>query len=84
MSYLLGTTLCVECFKTFEPVRLMTSGGPVNATTTITYQIYIRAFSELKMGYASAMSVVLLAIVLAVTLVNLRLGHQLDDGGDEG
>ena len=84
VSYLLGTTLCVECFKTFEPVRLMTSGGPVNATTTITYQIYIRAFSEFKMGYASAMSVVLLAIVLAVTLVNLRLGHQLDDGGDEG
>ena len=60
----------------------MTSGGPVNATTTITYQIYLRAFSEFKMGYASAMSVVLLLIVLAVTLANLRLGHQLDEGGD--
>ncbi|MEA4824332.1 MAG: sugar ABC transporter permease [Clostridiaceae bacterium] len=82
VSYLLATTLCVECFKTFEPVRLMTSGGPVNATTTITYQIYIRAFSEFKMGYASAMSVVLLVIVLAVTLLNLKFGRQLDDGGD--
>ena len=82
VTYLLATTLTVECFKTFEPVRLMTSGGPVNATTTITYQIYLRAFSEFKMGYASAMSVVLLLIVLAVTLINLRLGHQLDEGGD--
>ena len=78
VSYLLFTTQLVECFKTFEPVRLMTQGGPVNATTTITYQIYLRAFSEFKMGYASAMSVVLLAIVLVITLLNLKLGHQLD------
>ncbi|MGI6335994.1 MAG: carbohydrate ABC transporter permease [Eubacteriales bacterium] len=82
ISYLLFTTLTVECFKTFEPVRVMTSGGPVNATTTITYQIYLRAFSEFKLGYASAMSVVLLLIVLAVTLLNLKLGHQLD--GEDG
>ncbi len=80
VSYLLATTLTVECFKTFEPVRLMTQGGPVNATTTITYQIYLRAFSEFKMGYASAMSVVLLLIVLALTVVNLKLGRQLDGG----
>jgi len=79
VSYFLMTTLCVECFKTFDQVRLMTNGGPVNATTTITYQIYMRAFSEFKMGYASAMSVVLLLIVLVITLVNLKLGHQLDD-----
>lgn len=85
VSYLLFTTLTVECFKTFEPVRLMTQGGPVNATTTITYQIYVRAFSEFKMGYASAMSVTLLIIILAITLLNLKLGHQLDAdsaGGD--
>ena len=79
VTYLLATTLTVECFKTFEPVRLMTQGGPVNATTTITYQIYLRAFSEFKMGYASAMSVVLLLIVLAVTLLNLKLGRQLEE-----
>ncbi len=78
VSYFLLTTLCVECFKTFEQVRLMTNGGPVNATTTITHQIYIRAFGEFKMGYASAMSVVLLGIVFIFTVANLRLGRQLD------
>jgi len=81
ISYFLMTTLCVECFKTFDQVRLMTNGGPVNATSTITYQIYMRAFSEFKMGYASAMSVVLLLIILVITLINLKVGHQLDDEG---
>jgi ABC-type sugar transport system permease subunit len=84
VSYFLLATLSIECFKTFDQVRIMTNGGPVDATTTITHQIYIRAFSEFKMGYASAMSVVLFAIVLAITLLSLRFGGQLGrrDGGD--
>jgi ABC-type sugar transport system permease subunit len=78
VSYFLLATLSIECFKTFEQVRIMTNGGPVDATTTITHQIYMRAFSEFKMGYASAMSVVLFILILTVTLLNLRVGGQLD------
>jgi len=76
VSGFLLATLSIECFKTFEQVRIMTDGGPVNATTTVTHQIYMRAFSEFKMGYASAMSVVLFAMVLIVTLINLRISGQ--------
>ncbi len=83
VSYFLLATLSIECFKTFEQVRIMTNGGPVDATTTITHQIYMRAFSEFKMGYASAMSVVLFIMVLIVTLINLRIGGQLADPGTE-
>ncbi|HBP38275.1 MAG TPA: sugar ABC transporter permease [Clostridiales bacterium] len=79
VSGFLLATLSVECFKTFEQVRIMTDGGPVNATTTITHQIYIRAFAEFKMGYASAMSVVLLLMVLMVTLFNLKVSGQSRD-----
>jgi ABC-type sugar transport system permease subunit len=79
VSGLLLATLSIECFKTFEQVRIMTDGGPVDATTTMTHQIYIRAFAEFKMGYASAMSVVLFLMVLAVTLLNLRLSGQSRD-----
>lgn len=81
VSFFLLTTLFIEGFKTFDPVRIMTNGGPINATTTIAHQIYIRAFSEFKMGYASAMSVVLFLMVFAVTLLNLRLGGQLRGEG---
>ncbi len=76
VSGFLLATLSIECFKTFDQVRIMTDGGPVGATTTITHQIYIRAFSEFKLGYASAMSVVLFILVLTVTLINLRISGQ--------
>ncbi len=79
ITFFLLTTLSVECFKTFEQVRIMTNGGPVNSTTTMTHQIYMKAFSEFKMGYASAMSVILLIIVLIMTVINLKLGRQLED-----
>ena len=78
VSFFLLATLSIECFKTFEQVRNMTNGGPVDATTTITHQIYMRAFSEFKMGYASSMSVVLFGLALAITLLHLKIGGQLD------
>lgn len=81
VSYFLLATLSIDCFKTFEQVRIMTNGGPIDATTTITHQIYMRAFSEFKMGYASAMSVVLFLMIFAVTLVSLRAGGQLGKNG---
>ncbi len=83
VSYFLLATLSIECFKTFEQVRIMTNGGPVDATTTITHQIYMRAFADFKMGYASAMSVVLFLIVLTITIVNLRAGGQLESDRHE-
>lgn len=79
ISFFLLVTTAIESFKTFEQVRIMTGGGPVNATTTIVHQIYLRAFSEYKMGYASAMSMVLLGILLAVTIINMRFGSTYKD-----
>lgn len=83
VSFFLLVTLSIESLKTFDQVRIMTDGGPVDATTTVAYQIYIRAFSEFKFGYASAMSVALLAIILLITLLNLRFGGRLGRNGGE-
>ena len=68
----------IESFKTFEQVKLMTGGDPLYSTTTIVHQIYQRGFAEFKMGYAAAMSVVLLVIVLVVTIVNYRFGSSAE------
>ena len=63
----------------FEQVNVLTAGGPLNKTTTIVHQIYTRGFTQFKMGYASAMSVVLLLIVSIITLVNFKYGNQGKD-----
>jgi ABC-type sugar transport system permease subunit len=59
--------------QVFAQVYVMTNGGPNNATTTIVHQIFQNAFSFMKMGYASAMAFVLFGLILALSLINLRL-----------
>ena len=73
---------CIEAFKTFEQVQIMTQGGPVTATTTVVHQIYLRAFNDFRMGYAAAMSVVLFLVILVVTLLNFRAFKNSADGDD--
>ena len=73
--FVLITTM-IDGFKTFEQVQIMTRGDPLNATTTIVHQIYIYGFSEFKMGYASAMAIVLLVIVMLITLLNFRVNRS--------
>ncbi|MCE5198890.1 MAG: sugar ABC transporter permease [Armatimonadota bacterium] len=60
----------------FEQARVMTNGGPAGTTTTISYYIYTKAFEQFQIGYASAVSWVLFAIIFAITLVNWKLGNK--------
>lgn len=73
ISFFVLTVNLIDSFKTFEIVQVMTRGDPTNSTTTIVHQIYRRAFFDYRGGYASAMSVFLLAVILVITLVNFRL-----------
>ena len=73
---------CIEAFKTFEQVQIMTQGGPVTATTTVVHQIYLRAFNDFRMGYAAAMSVILFLVIFIVTLLNFRAFKSSADGDD--
>ncbi len=63
----------ISSFNVFEQVNIMTNGGPMYRTTTIVHQIYSNGFTEYKLGYASAMSVFLLAVVSVITAVNFRM-----------
>jgi multiple sugar transport system permease protein len=60
----------------FEQARVMTGGGPAGTTTTIAYYIYNKAFVELQMGYASAVSLVLFALIFLITLLNWKFGNR--------
>jgi multiple sugar transport system permease protein len=63
----------IDAFKVFTPVYLMTDGGPANSTIVIVFHIFRTAFRYFNMGYAAAMSFVLLLLVLVVTSIQFRL-----------
>ncbi|WP_327640887.1 sugar ABC transporter permease [Kribbella sp. NBC_00482] len=63
----------IGSFQIFDTVAVTTQGGPINATRVIYYYIYERAFTRFDFGYASAMALVLFAILAVVSLLQLRL-----------
>lgn len=63
----------INGFQVFDQVWVMTNGGPAGSSTVVVEQIVKNTFSYGRAGYASAQSMVLFAIILLVTLVQLRL-----------
>ncbi|PKO06535.1 MAG: sugar ABC transporter permease [Chloroflexi bacterium HGW-Chloroflexi-3] len=61
----------IGCFQVFDQIYVMTAGGPLDSTTTVTYLIYKWAFRDttIKMGQASALAVILTFIILSITLI---------------
>jgi multiple sugar transport system permease protein len=67
----LATTILA--FKLFDQVQVMTAGGPQNASMTTMVHVVQQGWSELKVGYASAISIVFFLIVLGVSLIQRRV-----------
>lgn len=63
----------LDAMQVFTSVFVMTQGGPQDATLTLGYYIYDEAFRNFDMGYASAMGLVLWAILVVFSLVSYRL-----------
>ena len=75
----LFVTGIIWSFQVFTLVYVMTEGGPVHATDVLVYRIYQNAWEFRRMGYASAMSWVLFAILLILTLLQWRaLNKKVD------
>lgn len=68
---LVTTISAISAMKVFAEIYVMTKGGPLNSSKTIVYYIYERAFENLDLGFASAMAVVLLVIVMVFSLINI-------------
>lgn len=68
---LVTTISSISAMKIFAEIYVMTKGGPLNSTKTIVYYIYEKAFENLDLGYASAMAVILLIIVMIFSLINI-------------
>ncbi|OBZ96607.1 hypothetical protein ADU59_02285 [Pararhizobium polonicum] len=65
--------MTVFSLQAFAPAFLMTQGGPQDSTNLIVYHIYNTAFIMQQAGYASALSVALLLVVLAISMLQMAL-----------
>ena len=72
----------IDVFRSLEVMYIMTGGGPGRATELLSLHIYSRAFSTQQLGYASAISVLLIVIVSLFSLAILRVGNPMKDKAD--
>lgn len=72
LAFVLVTSV-IGSFQIFDTVAVTTEGGPINATEVINWLIFERAFGRFDMGYATAVSMVLFAILVIISLIQLRL-----------
>lgn len=68
---LVGAT--VAAFKIMEPVLVQTGGGPDNATYTVGLEVWYNAFMYLKFGYATAAACMMAALLIGLTMYQLRV-----------
>ena len=68
-TFFVSVMMVISCFKIYDVVAIMTDGGPGRSTKMLVTYIYDEAFIKVRYGQASAISMVLLVIVLAVTII---------------
>jgi multiple sugar transport system permease protein len=62
----------INSLKAFTEIDVMTQGGPLGATTTMSYYLYQNAFQSFQMGRASAVAMLLFILLLALTWIQFR------------
>jgi sn-glycerol 3-phosphate transport system permease protein len=70
--FLLVVNIVYAMFDTFPVVDATTEGGPAQATSILVYKVYKDGFIGLDLGSSAAQSVILMAIVIALTIVQFR------------
>ncbi len=68
-TFFVSIMMIISCFKIYDVVAIMTDGGPGRSTKMLVTYIYDEAFTKIRYGQASAISMVLLVIVLAITII---------------
>ena len=72
MAFVLVLTI-TGSFQIFDTIAVTTGGGPVNATRTFSILITEKAWNSNQFGYAAAISVLLMLILIGIALIQMRL-----------
>ncbi|MES4787249.1 MAG: sugar ABC transporter permease, partial [Nitrospiraceae bacterium] len=75
-TFLILVLSIISSFQVFEQTYVMTRGGPAWSTLTIVLLIFFRAFEDFRMGIASAMAYILFAIILTITIIQIKLQRK--------
>ena len=71
--FFLAVTSVLTSFQAFDLIRVMTGGGPINATNVLIYRLYEVGFgTNSSIGRASVIGLILFVIMLVVTILQLR------------
>ncbi|TDO51707.1 multiple sugar transport system permease protein [Kribbella sp. VKM Ac-2527] len=71
--FFVTVTTVIAWLQFFDEPFVLTKGGPLGASTSISLFLYQKGFAASQFGYASAGSVVLFALIAAVTVIQLRV-----------
>jgi ABC-type sugar transport system permease subunit len=76
VTFFLSVTSILSCFQAFDIVKVMTNGGPINATNTLIYRLYELGFVSFNAGQAGVVAMILFSIMLVLTIIQIRLGER--------
>mgnify|MGYP003334662516 CR=1 FL=1 len=74
--FFVTVTAFIGAFQIFEPMYIMTRGGPDNATLSIVQYLHMTAFRNFDIGYGAVISVVIFFIVMIATLTQFRFAKR--------
>lgn len=77
-TFLLAVLNIIYSFEAFDLVFVMTGGGPGNSTTVLPVYAFDTAFQVRRFGYANAIGLVLMVIIMIITLIQWRVTRQDD------
>lgn len=75
LTPLIGVILLLrvmDAFKIFDKIYILTQGGPGSSTETVAFHAYQQGFGFFRMGYASAISMILLIVVVITSIILIR------------
>ena len=74
----------LDAFREFDKIFVLTQGGPGTSTETVTFYAYLTGFKYFRIGYASAMSILLLLVTVAICVAIAKVFHKEQPGEQEG
>lgn len=69
----------INSIQVFVPMFVMTEGGPMNSTTSVVMLLYQKTFQLYRFGYGAAISFILFAIIMVMTVFQLRFLRRIWD-----
>ncbi|MGI2295976.1 carbohydrate ABC transporter permease [Paenibacillus sp. GXUN7292] len=70
--FLLSITAIISAFQNFGPIQVLTKGGPGDASTTLSMNIYKESFVHYRFGYSTAQAIILFLLILIITVIQWR------------